>query len=145
MSIRELRDSSGARDTEMSTEWFADAGIHSLYFIPTDECLAIPKRPAAQASVNRRPPVYGPGALAVGLCEINANPEEHMSTTIVAGEQLRAVGLVTAVNVCLLLKTSALFLSYPFFFQGSALKFENHAFREMAIVAAALEAVSWPT
>src|SRR5260370_11484128 len=66
-----------------------------------------------------------------------------MSAVIVADEPPRAIRLVTTVYARLLLAGFALvpayLIAYLYFFQDPALKFENHAFHEMAIAAATLE------
>ena len=66
-----------------------------------------------------------------------------MSAVIVADEPPRAIRLVTTVYARLLLAGFALvpayLIAYLYFFQDPALKFENHAFHEIAIAAATLE------
>src|SRR6202166_1138058 len=66
-----------------------------------------------------------------------------MSAVIVADEPPRAIRLVTTVYARVLLAGFALvpayLIAYLYFFQDPALKFENHAFHEIAIAAATLE------
>jgi len=66
-----------------------------------------------------------------------------MSAVIVADGPPRAVRLVTRTYARLLLAGFALvpayLIAYLYFFQDPAVKFENHAFHEMAIAAATLE------
>ena len=66
-----------------------------------------------------------------------------MSAVIVADEPPRAIRLVTTVYARLLLAgfglVPAYLIAYLYFFQDPALKFENHAFHEIAIAAATLE------
>src|SRR6202790_2048886 len=66
-----------------------------------------------------------------------------MSAIIVADEPPRAIRLVTTVYARLLLAGFALvpayLIAYLFFFQDPTLKFENHAFHEIAIAVATLE------
>jgi diguanylate cyclase (GGDEF)-like protein len=77
------------------------------------------------------------------VAKINAKSEKHMSAVIVADEPPRAIRLVTTVYARLLLAGFALvpayLIAYLYFFQDPALKFENHAFHEIAIAAATLE------
>jgi two-component system cell cycle response regulator len=67
----------------------------------------------------------------------------HMSTTISIEEPPRIIGIVTKVYSGLLLIGFALIpaylIAYLAFFQDPSLKFENHAFHEIAIAAATLE------